>query len=548
MAEFDKTVDVVIVGTGAAGLIASLVVKEAGYEPLLVEKSDKVGGSSAMSGGGLWIPNNPLMRAAGVPDSFEAALTYLKEVIEDVGPASSPARKEAFLRGGPAMVGFLQGLGYQFIYGAGYPDYYPERPGGSAAGRGIESEIFNGRKLGPWLDKLRGQPLPPLHTPEVAQFALSARTVKGFFTAANIIGVRMVGGRLLGRAPLGAGRALVAQLLHLVLQRSIPIWLESPLAEVVSEAGAAVGVVVEHEGRRTTVAARRGVLLAAGGFAHNDEMRQKYHQHPITTEWTSASATDTGDGVRAGMALGAATALMDDAWWGPSVLGANGKPGFILWERSFPSSIIVDSSGQRFMNESASYVDDGHWQYQRNETVPAIPAWLVIDAKHRRRYPFSTLLPGLTPRSAISSGFLKKADTLPALAAQLGVDPAGLVSTVERFNGFARQGRDEDFHRGDSAYDRYYGDPRVKPNPNLGTIDKAPYYATAVYPGDLGTKGGLLTDEHARVLLEDGTPIPGLYAAGNTTASVMGRTYPGPGSTLGPATTFAYLAMRHATA
>ena len=238
---------------------------------------------------------------------------------------------------------------------------------------------------------------------------------------------------------------------------------------------------------------------------------------------------------------------MDDAWWGPSLLLPGAIAVFTLRERSLPGSIIVDAKGERFMNESASYVECGHRIYERNQNVRAIPAWLVIDDKHRTRYPFVMLRPGRTPDNMIESGFLKRADSLAELAGQIGVDPDGLAGTVQRFNRFAAAGRDEDFHRGDTAYDRFYGDPRIRPNPNLDTIDTPPYYAAAIYPGDLGTKGGLLTDEHGRVLREDAKPITGLYAAGNTTASVMGRTYPGPGCTLGAATVFAYLGAQHAT-
>lgn len=548
MADYDRMTDLLIVGSGAGALVAALSASQSGIEPLVVESTDKVGGSSALSGGGLWIPGNPLMREAGVPDSFDDALAYMEDVIGDAGPASSRERKEAFLRAGPGMVEYLRGLGMRFVYGRGYPDYYPERPGASVIGRGVEGAVFNGRKLGPWLKNLRmdtAAPPIPIYTPEVSQFALATRTPRGFLTAAKVIGVRTVGRRLLGQVPLTNGKTLVGQLLLLNLQRSVPIWLNSPMRELITEDGSVTGAVVEHEGQQLRVGARRAVLLAAGGFAHNAEMREKYEPHPITTEWTSASPGDLGDAIRAGMAAGAATALLDDAWWGPTILAAKGKPAFVLWERSFPGSIIVDSSGRRFMNESASYIDTGHAQYERNQRVPAIPAWLVFDARFRRRYPLAGLLPGITPRSALQDGWLKKAATLEELARQTGVDPAGLSRAVERFNRAARIGRDDDFHRGDTAYDRLYGDPSVRPNPNLGPIEAAPYYATAIYPGDLGTKGGLLTDEHARVLREDGSPIPGLYAAGNTTATVMGRTYPGPGSTLGSATTFSFIAARH---
>jgi 3-oxosteroid 1-dehydrogenase len=258
----------------------------------------------------------------------------------------------------------------------------------------------------------------------------------------------------------------------------------------------------------------------------------------VDGSWSSTVGADTGDAITAATALGAETALMDDAWWGASFLMPGGGAAFCLWERSLPGSIIVDDHGERFVNESTSYVDVGHAQLRHG----AVPAWLVLDGRHRDRYLFATMLPHRTPRSLIENGFFVRASSLPELARQTGIDEAGLLKTVARFNGFASSGVDEDFGRGTSVYDNYYGDPRVSPNPNLGPIDRPPFWATRVYPGDLGTKGGLLTDERARVLRSDGGVIAGLYAAGNTTATVMGRTYPGPGGTLGPATVFGYLA------
>lgn len=219
----------------------------------------------------------------------------------------------------------------------------------------------------------------------------------------------------------------------------------------------------------------------------------------------------------------------------------------LLWERSLPHSMIVDSAGERFVNESTGYLDFGDAVLQRNRTVSAVPAWLIIDARHRRRYPFGLMLPGITPKSAMRYGFLTKADTIDELATKIGIDPAALRATVQKFNGFAHTGLDTDFGRGDNVYDNFYGDPRTKPNPNLGAIEKAPFYATRVWPGDLGTKGGLLTDEHGRVLAEKAEAIAGLYATGNTTASVMGDSYPGPGSTIGPSMVFGYTAALNAS-
>ncbi|GAA3803734.1 FAD-binding protein [Cellulomonas soli] len=545
---FDYVVDVVVVGSGSAAATAALAVKEHGHEPLVLESTELFGGSSSMSGGGLWVPDNSVLREAGVPDSYALARTYMDEVIGDVGPASSPQRRHAFLTQGPAMVDFLRGLGMRFVHARDYADYYPERPGGLAVGRGIEGVRWDVRKLGPWRGRLRGEVPLPVHTSEVAKMLVSLRTLDGFLTAANVVGVQTVGASLLGKRLRGLGNSLMGQLLYLLVERSVPIWLSSPMTELITQDGAVVGAVVDHDGRRMRVGARHGVILAAGGFAQDDAMRQQYHPHPIGTAWTSANPGDRGDAVKAGMALGAAVALMDDAWWGPSVIGPDGKAMFLLGERSLPHGFVVDSSGQRFMNESESYVDAGHHQYARHAVVDAIPAFLVIDSRHRRRYPFGLALPGITPKKFLESGFMVKADTLDELAVAIGVDPVGLLDTAARFATFAQTGVDEDFGRGASAYDRVYSDPRVRPNPNLGAVSRPPFYAVRVWPGDLGTKGGLLTDEHARVLREDGSVIAGLYAAGNTSASVMGNTYPGPGSTIGPAMTFGYVAGRHAAA
>ena len=545
---FDEVVDVVVVGSGSAAMATALAVKDAGKQPLVLESTELAGGSSAMSGGGAWIPNNPLMRAAGVEDSYEKARTYLDTVIGDVGPASSPERRHAFLTEGPRMIELLQRLGVELVYARGYSDYYPEQPGGTPVGRAVEGQRWNMKKLGDWHKNVRGYVPMAAHTNEVGAINLAFRSWRGFATAAKVVGFHTIAPMLIGRKPAGLGNALMGQLFHAARTRGIEIRLRTPLVELVTDGGVVVGVVTERAGKRTRIGARHGVMLAAGGFAKNEEMRRQYHEQPITTEWTSANPGDTGEALRAGMDVGGAVALMDDAWWGPSVIHPDGTAGFLLAERSLPHGMIVDASGARFMNESESYVDAGHHQYERNAVVPAIPAYLVLDSRHRRWYPFGFALPGITPKKMLESGFMTKADSLEELAQTMGIDAAGLVATAERFSAFARAGKDEDFGRGDSAYDRVYSDPRVTPNPNLGAIDRPPFYAVRIWPGDLGTKGGLLTDEHARVLREDGSVIDGLYAAGNTSASVMGNTYPGPGATIGPALTFGYIGGRHAAA
>jgi 3-oxosteroid 1-dehydrogenase len=542
MENSEKTV--VIVGSGSAALTAAIAAKEGGLEPLVIESTDKIGGSSAMSGGGMWIPNNPLMLKAGVHDSPEDAKLYMDTTIGEVGPASSPERRKAFLREGPALVEWLTSLGFRFSYTPGYADYYPELPGGSPQGRCVESDFFDLKKLYAWRHKLNIIMPIPLHTLDAAQLSLALRTFPAFLHTANVIGVRMMGSMLLGKQLAGLGGALIGQLLYLTLARRIPVWTNCPMIELIVEKGVVKGVIVMKEGVRTEIRAK-AVVLAAGGFARNNAMRQKYHPHPITTDWTVATSGDCGDAIRAGIEVGAATALMDDAWWGPCFIDSKGVSQFMLWERSNPFGFIVDKSGKRFMNESASYVDCGHWQYERNQKVPAIPAWLIMDSRHRKYYLFGMMPPGMTPKAVFESGMMVKANTLEELAQACGIDAKGLGETAARFKEFAASGKDLDFHRGDSAYDRVYSDPKVKPNPNLAPVEKPPFYAVKVWPGDLGTKGGLLTDEYARVLGKNGKPIAGLYAAGNTSASVMGHTYPGAGSTLGPAMVFGRIAGRH---
>lgn len=523
--------DVVIVGSGATGLVAALTAAERGLRPLVVEKSDLLGGSSALSGGGLWVPNNPLLRGT---DSAEAGLRYLAAT---AGTDSSTARQEAFVRRGPEMVSFLLKAGLRLRWSKGYPDYHPDLPGASTRGRCVEASVVDGAKLGPWLSKLRLRPSAlavPMYTTEIRWLGLAKRTLRGFLTELWVTRIRKI-----GRDPaLTGGASLIGQLARLAAGRGAEIWLDTAVTELVERDGRVTGVVVSREGTTQRIDAANGVFLAAGGFAHNDALRQRYLPHPTGTRWTNAAPTDTGEVLSMGIALGAATALMDEAWWTPAVGLPNGFAAGSLRERSLPGSIIVDAEGERFMNESMSYNECGHQIYRRG----AVPAWLVIDDQHRSWYPFVMLGPGDTP----DNGMLVQADSITELATRIGVPPAALAATVQRFNGFAASGVDEDFRRGGDAYDRYYGDPRVRPNPNLAALDTPPYRACQIFPGDLGTKGGLVTDEHARVLREDGSVIEGLYAAGNTTASVMGRSYPGPGCTIGAATVFAYLGAQHA--
>ena len=544
--DFDETVDVLVVGSGSGGFTASITTRHAGLNTLLIESTELIGGCSAMSGGGLWIPNNSLMQEAGVADSYESARTYMDDTIGDAGPASSDARRDAFLTYGPKMVDYLRSLGMRFSYIKGYPDYYPDRVGGMSLGRALESELFNVNELPKeWRNSMRGR-LPIAMKTEDAHIIPKPFSRKGMGRIMTIIFKRTIGAALAGKSYAGMGFALVGRLLQIALREGVTIWRNSPLKELIVKDGKVIGALVEKDSKLLKVRALRGVIMTAGGFAHNLEMREKYQQHPITTKWTSANPGDLGEGIKAGIKIGAEIALMDDAWWGPSFIGPNGAAQFMLWERSSSFSIIVDSVGKRYMNESASYVDCGHWMYEHHTEVPCIPSYLVIDKTHRTHYMLGMMPPRMNPKEAFESGFLTKADTLDELAAKIGIDADNLKHTAERFNGFCQTGVDEDFARGNTDYDRYYSDAdAAKPNPNLGPIAVPPFYSIQVWPGDLTTKGGLLTDEHARVLTKDNRVIDGLYAAGNNSAAVMGRTYPGPGATIGPAMTFGYIAANH---
>ncbi|WP_127791808.1 FAD-binding protein [Agromyces sp. LHK192] len=542
---WDREVDVLVAGSGAAGLTAAITAVDAGLTALVVESTDRWGGTTMRSGGGLWMPNNPAMRRKGIPDSREEALDYLEASIgpvADIGPASSQERREAFVDGVAPTFDLLERLGVVWTVGTDYPDYYPDRRGGKV-GRSIEVKPINAKKLGDWQRTSRmSDAIPvPLKTDDVWLLTRAWSTVSGFIRGARFV-FRTLGGLLTGRRLMGMGGGLMLSLGLIVKNQGTELLLDAPLTELVKdESGRVVGAVVATPSGPISIRARRGVILGAGGFAQRTEWRERYHGIP---GYTSAAEGDLGTAIEAGAAAGGALALMDDAWWGASVPIPGKQPSFILNERSDPFSLVVDQSGQRYLNESESYIDFGHHLLERDRTVPANPSWLITERRHAQRY----LAPaGLIGGKAMrTEGIIVEAPTLDELAEKIGLDRDTFRATISRFNGFAKTGVDTDYGRGRTVYDNYYGDPRVKPNPNLGPIERGPFRATQLVPGDLGTKGGLLTDEHARVLDEQGEPIPGLYAAGNTTASVMGRTYPGPGSTIGPAAVFGYLAAVHA--
>jgi 3-oxosteroid 1-dehydrogenase len=547
--------DVIVVGSGAGGMTAALCCQSQGLSALVIEKQARYGGTSAVSGGGIWIPCNDDIPSCGGTDSPEEALGYLKTLTRGEVPLP---RLEAYVRNAVGMVRFMaQRFGIRFRAVKKYPDYFPEH-GGKPGYRTMEPFDFDAAKLGEELQRLPLQFPTTLLMGRISMDQVEAHVL--FTRGPGWIGLmlRMVLRYWLDlpwrlRSPRDRrqvlGQALVASLRHAMLERKLPLWLETGMESLAWENGRVAGVNVERKGERFRLTARRGVILAAGGFEANQQMREQYLPQPTSAAWSAAPPINHGDAIRAGQALGAATAFMDLTWGSPTVAVSSDRPACgIFVERALPGSVVVNKAGRRFVNEACPYTEFVYAMHaEQARSGGGVPCWLVFDATFRHKYPMGPLLPGqIQPDKALPKDWLDRvyyrADTLEALAARIGVDAAGLAETVRVFNGNAARGEDPQFNRGGNVFERYYSDPSVKPNPCLGPLLKAPFYAARLDAGELGTKGGLLADEAARVLREDGSVIPGLYAIGNCSAAVMGRTYPGPGATLGPAMTFAYIA------
>jgi 3-oxosteroid 1-dehydrogenase len=550
--QWDRSVDLLIAGSGGGGMVAGLAALDCGLEPLIVEKQALVGGSTGLSGGIVWLPNNPLMRADGIADSHEDGLAYLADVVGDIGAPSSPERREMFLTAGYEMINFLIRKGVRIVRCAGWSDYYPNHKGGNAAGRAVEGIPFNAGKLGNWSDKVQ----PPLAkaygfvvlTNELRSVQYFNRAPRAFAVATRVF-LRSTAARIARRQILTNGSSLIAQMLKSMIDLcdgEPPLWTNVAMDDLIVEDGRVVGARVVRDGARLNVEARRGVLLAAGGFGHNADMRRRYSgNQPNEAKWSIANAGDTGEVLQTAMRLGAKTDLLDEAWWLPSVFIANGgtTAASLGSGRQRPGAIYVDSTGRRFCNESNSYVEVGKAMYAHK----AVPCWMVFDDGYVRRYVAgANPLKRRLPLELIASGAVKRADTIGDLARQIDIPGDALARTVERFNQFAAKGLDPDFGRGQSAYNDCLGDPGYRPNAAIGSLKRAPYYATKVYPADVGTCGGVITNEHAQVLDEQDRVIDGLYATGNTTATVMGRTYPGAGASIASSMVFGYVAARHA--
>jgi 3-oxosteroid 1-dehydrogenase len=554
--------DVVVVGSGAGGLLTAVRAHDLGLNSLVIEKCDRYGGTSAVSGGGLWIPNNPWNAEL---DSPEKALTYLEHCTEGKVPRE---KLRAYVEFAPVMFDYLtRKLGIGYFYVRGYADYRTHLEGAMTEGRTCMPLSIDGRKLGADLFRLR-RPQPyyrlfgHVHFDIVEMGALILRMPGWKRTTAKLL-LRYAldfPWRLSTSQDrrLTFGNALVGGLRLAMLQRNVPLYLESPLKRLIKENGRIVGVVVSRHGNEHTIMARRAVVLASGGFEKNRALRERYMPEVPTNEWTIApSAGNVGDGLLAAMEVGADTEFLSEAWWVPSIRrpapvydSVDMRVG-LFNDRGLPHSVCVNRLGRRFANESMNYSDFGYAMIADNRQTGANqPCWLVFDAQARYQYPLGSLFPSLVqPDSRLPQGWLDNvlysAPSIAELAGKIDVDAKTLADTVGRMNEYARTGVDAEFGRGGNAFDQFCGDPRSKPNCNLGSIDKPPYYALRLDLGDTGTKGGPKVDRNANVLATDGRPIPGLYAVGNVSGSVMAASYPGAGATLGPALTFGYIAAEH---
>ena len=545
----DADVDVLVVGSGT-GMAAALAAQERGLRVLVVEKTAYVGGSTARSGGAFWIPGNEALTSAGAPDSTEAAQEYLDAV---VGPDAPEARRRAFLAHGPEAVDMLaRTTPMRFFWTKGYSDYHPENPGGSALGRTCECRPFDASVLGAERARLRPgvleAPVPmPVTGADYKWMNLMTRVpVRALPRIVKRV-AQGVGGLALRREYLAGGQALAAGMFAGLVRAGVPVWTRTSLVELVRDGDRVAGAVVEQDGRRVTVTARRGVVLAAGGFDHDMAMRHQHQSPGLGDDLSLGAEGNTGDAIRAGVALGAGTALMTESWWFPAVAPVGGAgPQVLLAERSLPGSLMVDQAGRRFLNEATDYMSFGQEVLRRErDGDPVTDMWLVFDQRYRNSYVFAgTVFPAMPiPRAWYEAGVAVRASDPEALARGMGVPADALARTMERYNRLAASGNDSDFHRGASAYDRYYGDPTVTPNPNLRALS-GDLFAVKVVLSDLGTCGGLTADERARVLDGSGRPIAGLYAIGNTAANAFGRRYPGAGATIGQGLVYGYIAAQ----
>ncbi|ARF16685.1 FAD-dependent oxidoreductase [Sporosarcina ureae] len=547
--EWDYEYDVIVVGSGASGFSAAITGKKEGLKTVLIEKEKVFGGASALSGGGVWIPNNRYLVEGGVQDSFQEAKTYLDAT---VGDKTSDEMKETYLKKGIDMMDYLHETSeyMRFTYAKDYSDYYPHLAGGKGEGRSIEPTVFNLNKLGSWRARMKP---PAMDTKgfvmtgqDFRHINMITRTWTGKKRSLTL-GWRLVKHLVLRANYSALGQALIGRLAMTYKELGGELWLDSPFVDFIIEDDSIVGIKVMKNGEETRVKASKGVIFASGGFSQKQSYREKYLPAPTNKNWTSSPQGQTGDLLEPAQELGAKLGFMDKVWGAPSIIDHTGMPFFLVADRAIPSMIITDQDGNRYINEPTPYHEfvDTMYAHHNKTGGKAIHSWIILDHKAKKRHLFAGLFPGQDfPKEYYEHSVVLKNETIAGLEEQLAMPKGNLVKTVERFNGFAKTGKDLDFHRGETTHDQYYGDPTLK-NPNLDALNKGPFYALKIYPGDIGTKGGVVIDTHARVLKEDGTPIKGLYACGNCSAAVMGESYPGPGATIGPGMTFGHIAALH---
>jgi len=556
---WDEDYDFVVLGAGAGGMTAALVAAIEGMRTLLIERSDQIGGTTARSSGTVWIPDNPEQRRLNITDDAARARRYLDAL---VGDRADPALREAFIAAGPKMLEYLeQRAGMRFQIYRRHPDYRQELPGAADGGRPLEPLPFDGRSLGREFRRVRA-PLRELMLfggmmvtrAEAARLLGFARSWDGFKLAAGLT-LRYLADRLQywRGTRLVLGNALAARLFKHLLDRQVTIWYEARTSALLTENGRVCGLRLEREGATRRVRARRGVVLAGGGFPANPALRERYLPHPVA-EHTAAFEGCIGETLQLALDAGAALGREgeDNALWFPSSI-ARRKDGstivypHIVLDRSKPGLVAVNAAGRRFVDEAVSYHQFVRAMYRAQRESPCIPAMLICDRRFVWKYGLGMIRP-MTPslKPYVDSGYLQLAPSIEALAQRIGVDPAGLAETVAKQNEYARTGVDAEFGKGSNAYDLGNGDPENRPNPCLGAIKQAPFCAVAVYPTPLGTSLGLRTNGEAQVCDASGQPIAGLYACGNDMHSVMGGEYPGAGAQLGQAMSFGYVAAMHA--
>ncbi len=552
---WDHTVDVLVIGSGGGGMLTSIRAHDLGADALVIEKTDKFGGTTAMSGGVVWIPNNDQMAAVNIPDSEEDGFKYLNNLIKGAVPEE---RIMAYVKNGKEMVKYVNEKTHlTFTALDAYPDYYTEIQGYKSGARSMDPGEFDGKLLGEEFYNLRPQHPQTLIfgrlTMTTMEFKAVFQQTKGWvwlFLKTAIKYMLDIQQRIREKRSrrLTLGNSVAGALRRSMMDRNIPLWRNTAFKEFVLEDGAVVGVVVQKDGKPFRIRAKKGVVCAAGGFEKNQAMRDKYLPKPTDARWSAASPGNTGDVIQAGQSIGADTGFMDDAWWGPTVMAPGEEAArMMIVEKSLPGQLFVNKAGKRFCDEAAPYIEVVHAMYAANkEGAESVPAYMVYGAEYRKKYPVGPILPGSNQPDAtvpkdLWDNFVFKANTPEELASKIGVDPANLANSIKKMNEYAVTGIDPEFAKGGNEYDRFYGDEKCTPNPCLARLDP-PFYAVKVFAGELGTKGGLLADAKARVIDNSGNIIKGLYAIGNCSSALMGPCYAGAGSTIGPAMTFGYIA------